>query len=868
MGSTISASSFYLMTPPGNITGDILQARWETDGKVIGAWLEIHWAEKQRVKELWIKNKAEPYDIVLDPYMRTGNYYLPKLISIEFSDKTTVKAELKRTEKYQIITLPKLVETSSLKFLVQEVWTNSGKDNTGMCKIRAFAQDHAPCFNVKVLGMYDVRDKQPVQSARIELINPTDQSMRDAVLAIFDGKHKLTEIALDEIPAKSSYAQQLWIQAPFKETECRFVVKCSRDLFKTEQTLVIRPYRKSYFDGGDFNILPTNHNDLGWLDIQSVTADYRSAELILPAMDMLKKYPEFKYTMESVEYLKEFLKRHPEKKDEMAKFMRERRFVWGASYVQCLQVHVGPEKLIRQFYCGKRWLKENFPGCDSRVYINTDVPGLTYQLPQILRKSGIDYIVQGRFPWGFYYWEGLDGTSIPVFAFRYDNPYRLLNPKNNEGWSKFADEREYYYKPRKLPKSMLYDFNSDYLPPCEDLVPFARQQNKAMQEFASLWNESFIKESEKQIHPPKIRFVEPETALDNFFGQDPLDIETVKGDWPMSWAYYDEPANREGLLMGRKGHNSLIAAEMMYSLLSVAKNDLACPRDKVDEGWLANCWPDHGWGGNRGTVTDSFYVESYKKSQRIGMELVRSAGNDLLARLAPGKVDQLPILVFNSLNWERTDFVTCEIQFPKHWSGCKLISEEQKDTPFEIIQSSPRQNILTIAFYAENVPALGYKTYYAQEAPLLADRYPSIASDSLENQSLKVKVGKGGITSFYDKIRQKEILKTDRFLGGEIIEMAAPDMAWESLAKVTMDKFDKTSRHDTHVTRAVASPIRYLIEQETFFDHFTLRERFILGKQAKELQVEVDIVNLGGKRKSRIEDRVSNANGQPFQGKL
>ena len=38
--------------------------------------------------------------------------------------------------------------------------------------------------------------------------------------------------------------------------------------------------------------------------------------------------------------------------------MREGKFVWGASYVQNLEVHVGPEKLVRQFYLGRRWLQK------------------------------------------------------------------------------------------------------------------------------------------------------------------------------------------------------------------------------------------------------------------------------------------------------------------------------------------------------------------------------------------------------------------------------------------------------------------------------------------------------------------------------
>ena len=74
-----------------------------------------------------------------------------------------------------------------------------------------------------------------------------------------------------------------------------------------------------------------------------------------------------------------------------------------------------------------------------------------------------------------------------------------MNPVNNTGWLKFLNEREYYYKPRQMPKSMLYDWNSDYLPPSPYMIPFAKNQNIAMKKFASLWNENFKNEPAKQI---------------------------------------------------------------------------------------------------------------------------------------------------------------------------------------------------------------------------------------------------------------------------------------------------------------------------------------------------------------------------------
>lgn len=856
-GNSVSfeASSTFPVAPwmasPSNIADGRLQVPWETEKEKEGAWISIKWNEPQKIKELWIVNKATPYDIVLDPYMRTANYLVPKKIKVIFSEGTTIEVELRLCEYYQILTLPREIVTSSVKLAIENVWDASGEKNTGLCKVKAFSKPNSANFKVSIFEMYDIKNDKPVQSAKIEIVNP-DGKIKGAKLVIMQDGQKFGTLELNEIPANSVTTQQIWIPVVYSESKLAFKINYSKGIFNTEQTLVVKPYSKNYFDGGTFDILNTCHNDLGWLNTQAITADYRSSEIIGPAMDLMKKDPDFKYTMESVEYLKEFLIRNPGRKEEMAQLMREKRFAFGASYIQALQVQVGQEKLIRQFYYGRRWLLENFPGCDTRFFVNTDVPGLTYQLPQILKKSGIDYIVQGRLAWGFYYWKGLDGTSIPMFAFRYADSYGLLNPVNNTGWLKLLNEREYYYKPRQMPKSMLYDFNTDYLPPCPDMIPFAKNQNITMKKFASVWNENFKNDPAKQINPPKIRFVETEGALKEIFGKGELNIETMKGDWPMTWAYYDEPGHREGLLMGRKGHNELLKAEGLYSWLSALDKSNIYPKDKIDKGWLANCWPDHGWGGNRGTVTDSFYVASYEKSLQIGKALTNSAGRQLLNLVPQGDKNQIPVVIYNTVSWERTDITNCVIHYPKNWKGLEIKDGTGNSVPVEVINHFPEKQSIEIAFLVKDIPSFGFKTYFASEAKSFPKGYVEIKTDSVENDMIKVRFGSGGIASLYDKINKKEVLRTDKFFGGEVIQMTAPDLAWESYAVVNMKDFDKTSLHDFKTIRAVESPIRYIIEKEAKLKYFTLRERFILNKHSRELVVEADIINWTGEKEKEL----------------
>jgi hypothetical protein len=90
-------------------------------------------------------------------------------------------------------------------------------------------------------------------------------------------------------------------------------------------------------------------------------------------MDLIREHPEFRYSMECVAYLREFLDRHPERREEMAQLMRTRKFVWGASYVKNLEVHVGAENLVRQFYLGR-------PGC-TRIFQASTPLSISKQIP-------------------------------------------------------------------------------------------------------------------------------------------------------------------------------------------------------------------------------------------------------------------------------------------------------------------------------------------------------------------------------------------------------------------------------------------------------------------------------------------------------
>ena len=79
--------------------------------------------------------------------------------------------------------------------------------------------------------------------------------------------------------------------------------------------------------------------------------------------------------------------------------VREGRWeVEGAMWLEADCNLPSGESLVRQILYGKQFIKEEF-GVDSKILWLPDVFGYSAALPQILRKSGIEYFVTSKISW-------------------------------------------------------------------------------------------------------------------------------------------------------------------------------------------------------------------------------------------------------------------------------------------------------------------------------------------------------------------------------------------------------------------------------------------------------------------------------------
>ncbi len=161
------------------------------------------------------------------------------------------------------------------------------------------------------------------------------------------------------------------------------------------------------------------HIDVEWKWARAQTRE-KIQRSFSTAKSLMDKYPEYKFMLSQPELYRYLKEEAPEKYAELIELVKNGR--WepeGAMYLEPDCNLVSGESFVRQLIFGKRFFREEF-GIDSRVLFLPDVFGYSAALPQILKKSGVDYFVTSKISWNdtntmpmdMFYWEGIDGTEL------------------------------------------------------------------------------------------------------------------------------------------------------------------------------------------------------------------------------------------------------------------------------------------------------------------------------------------------------------------------------------------------------------------------------------------------------------------------
>jgi alpha-mannosidase len=593
---------------------------------------------------------------------------------------------------------------------------------------------------------------------------------------------------------------------------------------------------------GRLHIISSSHQDIAWMDSPEKCIIFRDTNCITPALAMMAKDPAYSFTMENMLNLMEYVERHPERAGEIARLTREGRMEWGATFNQPYESLYSGEQLIRQAYFGRLWIKRNFPGADARVYFNPDVPGRAAQMPQILAKAGIPYMVMSRYHEGLYRWASPDGTSVLAYSpGHYGNAAAYLNAPPAEGAKAILEKLAKwtgYYAARGLPPEY----------PLLNSVDFSQPTD-----FGGLirhWNGGASKTG------PASAVMQYSTARRFFEAIDvkAAKLETVTGERPGLWLYIHGPTHHWAITAAREAGRLLPAAEAFSTVRALLDGSFASyPAKRLAAAWEAAIYPDHGWGGKEGQITDRLFRKKYEFARDEGREVLTDALTGIATRVKTRPEKGAPLIVFNSLSWPRTDPATALVT--PRTAVFRLVDAAGADVPYQLLppEGPAASGAALIEFIARDVPALGYKTLYLVDGagPSLEKPVPPVGGEVLENDFYRIELAPGGVKRLFDKELGRDVLDTGKFLGFEVFTMRSVGSGAGEFGRVqqpTMEGFDKLSLHRPLWRRVdgESGPLKTVFLLEQPLRNCTVRQRLIVYHGIKKIDCEVSLLGWDG----------------------
>jgi len=550
-------------------------------------------------------------------------------------------------------------------------------------------------------------------------------------------------------------------------------VKASILKFYQEAKPVVR-FANSYtlFLGGN------SHIDLAWLWRWMETVEV-SKETFSTILDNMEEYPDIIYIQSQAQAYKWIEDYYPEVFKRIQKKVKEGRWeIVGGMWAEPDCNLIDGESFIRQILYGKRYFKEKF-NVDVKIGWNPDSFGYNWNMPQFFKKSGINTFVTQKiswndttaFPYFFFWWQGPDGSRL----LSYFPPTGYVGTLRAES---MASGMKQFEKNTGLKKIfILYGLGNHGGGP-----------NREMLDRAKGYADQLI--FPKMVHSSFSHYLDKinKGELKNLpVWEDELYLEYHRGTYT---------TQAETKKLNRKSEVLLANSEKISSLAFLYGRDY--PQQPLKSAWekvLMNQFHDILPGSSINPVYRDA-KEFYRDSSRLAKNELLESMNFLAKRINTLQGEKgIPLVVFNTLSWERNDVV--EVALPFKLQGKPLvISHAGEEAPSQII-TTPKGQIL--CFIAKGVPPLGYKMYKIKEgeASPPKNNFLKVDKTSLENRFFRITLHpvSGNIISIFDKKAKREILAPNS-QGNELqLFEDIPDRwdAWNiqyTGRKWTLDNFD------------------------------------------------------------------------------
>ena len=608
-----------------------------------------------------------------------------------------------------------------------------------------------------------------------------------------------------------------------------------------------------------------------------------TARNLMDLLEFLDVEPEYKFCIDQTVYVEEFLRRYPELGGKLIDAVASGRIELVCSgYTQPDPNLPSGEFLVRNNFMYQKFVKEAF-GVKAKCGWYLDTYGQSAQLPQIFKKSGIDYFVFWRGvpqePPSEFLWEGIDGTRIlthrmPLgYGAAYlptgERRYSFFINVTDEGEAvRFFDDLAERMKPRASTDNLFFPNGDDFTPPQRHMPEVVRRWRRLREDL------------QVKIATPSEFFEAVE--------EHEKELPVLRGEFnPIFRGTYSTRIKIKQT--NRRLENLYLTAEKFSAVASLF--GLPYPERDLEEALkiiLLNQFHD----AINGEVTDEVYegmMVDYCKAEGICREVLEDALGAIV-----GEVDTqgegIPIVVFNPLSWSRTDVVEVELAFGDAGVRGTLLRDTQgREVPFQLTEAGRNPdgtlNRVVLAFEAEDVPALGYRTYFAVPTDGTSEGKfeTSIRTEAeggryrIENRfySITVDPVSMAITSIYDKEAKREVLRTEKYLGNVLFDESDHGSVCHINGNIDghqtaipikdlpdPDLADNTMKCVPYGHISEGGPVRASISTLGNLNKIRFRQSIIIYDKVKRIDFRTDVEFEGEHRRIRVAFPINLKGGQ------
>lgn len=654
--------------------------------------------------------------------------------------------------------------------------------------------------------------------------------LKDAPFSLFQNNRKLFEIpglfireSLTELMDPT-----LVIHRVDERTDGTWILK-TRIVYKPRLINSLKTLSNTSQGKGNIYLMNSSHQDIAWMDSPENCVVERDTMLLSPLLEQASVNPEYRFDIEDVLMVREFIERHPEKKTELTELFRSGRLTCGSTYIQPYEEMYSGESLIRQFYLGARWLSMEFEGYKPETYWNVDVPGRTLQMPQIAKKAGTRQMVISRHQMGVFRWYSPDGSFVTTYSpGHYASSFPHLHRDFFSAAAHIADQAVWWGEQLSSPGSdpvvpLLSDWD---MSPAVDYSPIIDQWH----------NLRYFEDESGKRHPVKLPRIElaSTTSFIRDFERSAGELPSIMGERPAVWLYIHGPSHQKALKASREGDILMTVAEKFSAIEALlAETFESYPQERLTKAWEAKIYPDHGWGGKNGEITDSVFLGKFEKAHCEATEITRTALRSISSRVMTERNKGIPAIAFNSLSWERSDPVHIHLELEAGW-GKNVMVQDHKGKRIECQLTEPVRypdgtlKTATLHFVAENVPPVGYKTYYINPSPEKREEHISKKVTDYENDFYQIELSNGFVEQIVDKQLGQHLLDGSNLKGGEVFTMQSKGNGAGEFADIqqpTLEEFDRVANYnaawqwiekgEVFSQFVVRQPIRNTVVEET-----------------------------------------------------